>query len=61
MRRSGDEIPNSKRVLARVLATEELLRTSGAGPDTTWTEPSPRRDFTQISAGDTPGSPPPEV
>lgn len=60
MRRS-DEVPNSKRVLARVLATVELLKTSGTGPDTTWTDHASRRDFTQISAGDTPGSPPPEV
>lgn len=60
MKRS-DETAIPKRVLARVMATEELLRTTGAGPDTTWTDPNPRRDFTQISAGDTPGSPPPEV
>ena len=47
-----------RRVLARALAVEELISISGNGPDTTWTD-GPRKDFTQISAGDVPGTPPP--
>jgi hypothetical protein len=58
MRKSSTE-QGPKRVLARVLATQELEGLGGGGPDTTWTDGTPRKDFTQISAGDTPGSPPP--
>jgi hypothetical protein len=47
-----------RRVLARTLAIEELIAISGNGPDTTWTD-GDRKDFTQISAGDVPGTPPP--
>jgi hypothetical protein len=60
MRRDTTE-PAPKRVLARILATVELEGVGGGGPDTTWTDGTPRQDFTQISAGDKPGSPPPEV
>lgn len=58
MRRTGRE-QTPTRVLARILATQELEGLAGGGPDTTWTDGTPRQDFTQISAGDTPGSPPP--
>lgn len=50
------------RVLARALAVRELRRAGGGeseGPDTTWTDGPVRKDLTQISAGDVPGSPPP--
>lgn len=56
MRKDSTEHP-PKRVLARVLATEELVGVSGAD-DTTWTNGNPRKDFTQISAGDVAGDPP---
>ena len=57
--RKCDLAQTPTRVLARLLATEELIRVPGGGPDTTWTDGNPRHDLTQISAGDTPGSPPP--
>jgi hypothetical protein len=49
---------NRERVLARRLAVEELANTAGGGPDSTWTD-GPRKDLTQISAGDVVGTPPP--
>lgn len=58
MQKSGSvKSTKSKRVLARVLAAEELVGISG-GDDTTWTAGVPRKDFTQISAGDIAGDPP---
>ena len=56
MRKSSTEQP-PRRVLARVLAREELIGIAGAG-DTTWTDGPVRKDFTQISAGDVAGDPP---
>lgn len=58
MQKSGlEKSTTPKRVLARMLAAEELVEVSG-GDDTTWTNGTPRKDFTQISAGDTAGDPP---
>jgi hypothetical protein len=57
--RKGGWTETPQRVLARVLAVNELPKASGSGPDTTWTDGPERKDLTQISAGDTPGSPPP--
>jgi hypothetical protein len=47
------------RVLARTLAVEELAKTVGDGPGTVWTDGVPRKDLTQVSAGDVAGTPPP--
>jgi len=52
------KLDNRNRVLARVLAVEELAPLSGSGPDSTWTD-GVRKDLTLISAGDVPGTPPP--
>ena len=56
MQKMGELPP---RVLARVLAVEELAKISGTGPDSVWTDGVPRKDLTQVSAGDVAGSPPP--
>lgn len=48
-----------KRVLARALATEELMDISGSVGGVTWTDGTPRQDLTNVDAGDVAGSPPP--
>lgn len=57
MRKSSTQPSVPKRVLARLLAVEELCEVAGGG-DTVWTDGSPRKDLTQVSAGDVAGSPP---
>ena len=48
-----------KRVLARVMAIEELSTAVGQTPATVWTDGTPRKDLTNVDAGDVAGTPPP--
>jgi hypothetical protein len=53
------KLDHQKRVLARVLATEELSTAVGQTPATVWTDGTPRKDLTNVDAGDVAGTPPP--